>query len=470
MDKITKRKGHKHKNQPNRKLTKKYYNMSGGLDTQYDVFVDKMKKQEESWLKIIETAKPFYEKYSEYKFKFDELNSVLDVLTRTEDKAGFIPTIANVVRTPASNLKRFGKSIWQGNDVYYYNKKVRDCIETIEDKLEDSETTLANYETLSKNNNNNKFKYAIQISVLKSNITILKAILLQLNDKIKYIDTHGNLEQIKTELQFITLDGKEYGIASTVGRLLSGTPDAQKDLEVTRRDNLDALKTSYNEEKIKFENVVNQFNNNFDTTQQDTQKAITDLTSETDVANADVLKKAMEKYWGMIYLIINLKYYNKTNADASFNWSNYIENRRSQGSFVNNARFLKIIANLFPKTIYYSDASIKIDNFEQFYSKMNMLYNYDDASMVDTNKIPLVNYASIFDDEEDFSYLNDELNNTYEKLTDDSHYLCGLIIQILTDPAIAAVFSVLANYNATITAAGNLTTMPTHATIATIAS
>ena len=29
----------------------------------------------------------------------------------------------------------------------------------------------------------------------------------------------------------------------------------------------------------------------------------------------------------------------------------------------------KIIANLFPKTIYYSDASIKIDNFEQFYSK-----------------------------------------------------------------------------------------------------
>ena len=45
MDKITKRKGHKHKNQPNRKLTKKYYNMSGGLDTQYDVFVEKMKKQ-----------------------------------------------------------------------------------------------------------------------------------------------------------------------------------------------------------------------------------------------------------------------------------------------------------------------------------------------------------------------------------------------------------------------------------------
>ena len=68
---------------------------------------------------------------------------------------------------------------------------------------------------------------------------------------------------------------------------------------------------------------------------------------------------------------------------------------------------------------------------------MNMLYNYDDASMVDTNKIPLVNYASIFDGEEDFSYLNDELNNTYEKLTDDSHYLCGLIIQILTNKNIA---------------------------------
>jgi WD40 repeat protein len=430
--------------------------MSGGLDSQYDVFVDKMKKQEESWLKIIETAKPFYEKYSEYKFKYDELNGVLDVLTRTEDKAGIITSIANVVRTPASNLKRIGKNIWQGNDVYYYNKKIRDCVETIEDKLEDSETTLANYETLSKNNNNNKFKYAIQISVLKSNITTLKAILLQLNNKIKFIDTTGNLEEIKTGLQYITLDGKEYGIASTAGRLLSPTTPAQKTLEATRRDNLDGLKKSYNEEKIKFENVVNQFNNNFDTTQQDTQKAITDLTSDTDVANADVLKKAMEKYWGMIYLIINLKYYNKTNADASFNWSNYIENRRSQGSFVNNARFLKIIANLFPKTIYYSDASIKIDNFEQFYSKMNMLYNYDDASAVDTNKIPLVNYASIFDDEEDFSYLNDELNNTYEKLTDDSHYLCGLIIQILTDPAIAAVFSIQDNYNATIIAAGNL--------------
>ena len=446
MERKTKKRHNKH-HLDKRILSKRRNTMSGGGT--YDEYNQIMAEDETHWNSIIDEAKPLYDDYRKLQIKYDELKRVLFEISAPWDRGTtempVFSTVSNVF-TPFSSGKQILDPLRnRQGQVYYFHKKIRDAISLREDELDENERKLSNNKLLLSNIGANKITYEISDMVLETRNALLKQIIEQLKEMLLFIEKPENAnEWIKSEisnrLNWIKIDGDYYGIAKKAGIVNAvaqggpGLPAAPTEGQFS--GNLEALKTKYNELRIKLDNIVSEFQQiQITKILVTSEKLITQIDvdkSDTDKESINNTKKAFEKYIKLLKLIKDLGYYD-VNAGQNFSWGDYIEKRRVESGYAYSVQILKFFQRLFPDGKLKADSTTKINNFDKLYTRFNLIYKDLPTSLDQQN---LLTYGEVFEKHDDISYLNDELNSIFSGLTDDSQHMCDLTCRILTDPVI----------------------------------
>jgi len=382
--------------------SKKLNYMDGGAIS--DDQINSMAKQEDGWIKIITDAVKPYQDYIAEKTKYDLIKGVLEEITLDWDKNGILNTTASFfVKSPASLAKRLllAQLPSQNRDKFdYYRNRVSDCYEERADELQDTIVELGKYKS---NSNPIPNVNTLTISDLQAKMEPLKQILDGLTsiqsriDKIVEdinIGDSNKIEAVQRRLKWICVgsdtDKKNYfslaDVKITHLENVGGLPpNIQQGLQPNSLyNNLEALKASYNRKLLIFGKVVDKF------------KGISFLEYLKSVgkmkADDPNQPAALDKYLSMIYTIIYLRFYDR-DAGKKFDWGNYIQNRGPE------ANWLKKIQDIWPST-FYSDVTIKANNFEKLYSTMLTISNTGQITQI-TQIDQLVQYGTAFDSDSD---------------------------------------------------------------------